>query len=496
MKDHSCTSDISSVNCEITENYNKFSITKEQEQIYMKIVRESVGNQEEFFYVDLPYLIINNCFRDIGLKYNYTNVENSSLINCDIKVKDYIIACIYSAINLSEELSSDEIFNALSNNSRVHPSFYIDQELDIFGLNYDLKRIEMITYSDLLASIHNQVNNLKQTILDSDIRQNFVDYIRDYSEKLHIPTVTKELIKFHFNQHDINLNERFEFEFKDKSRNGLESKLHSSLLNNPKEKVGRYMSFDSFFKTINEGKLYFGSVIAMNDKSEVDYYMKNVYEKFDYFKNLRGPDIDNINRNFITSYVDKDKIDDLTLWRLYGEDGRGVCLIFRLKQNNNYDNYIIKKISYEPSKTEKSERTGKTEITQHDEVVFLKNFFDFFKQINHPDYVYATTFNFNQSHNWRYFFKSKEYSSEEEVRLLIVNEHDCIKPQWRVINNIIVPSVLIDFKTKNFPLVLTEVIIGPKAYEKDINLKQIEHFLEVKGFEDVIVKKSTINNYR
>ena len=98
-----------------------------------------------------------------------------------------------------------------------------------------------------------------------------------------------------------------------------------------------------------------------------------------------------------------------------------------------------------------------------------------------------------QSGEWIYFFKSKHFKTEKEVRLLVLDRSN--KKEWYKTNDssIINPYIEIDLNDSKFPLKLTKVILGPKCPESAYNKAQMESMLKDKNIE---VSPSKIDIYR
>lgn len=363
----------------------------------------------------------------------------------------------------------------------IYPIFYIDYQKDIYYYSQKRKHRPLMPL-EIFDIIIDTVKDISQIYDNSNIKTDLINYIKDNLSNFKLKNQVKINILINkLKPEDLRFNDLLELSFS----KSIEQDIHDYLLTKPIDWVGRYMSLESFFKTIDEQKIYFGSIVGMNDKSEVDYYEKNIYANSTFFDNCTKKEIQKINRAFITSYVKENKIDDLTMWRLYGDDGKGICLVFSVNEHYENQEYYLREISYG------------SDDNSHEEVKFLNQFTNFLSESKQQD-VNVSSFIFNQSYIWKYFFKSKHYSVEEEVRLLYYNENNVIKPVWRLSNDIIVPSVFINFKdlSLDFPLLLIGVIIGPKALEGEINKKQIEHFMEEKGYSDRFVTLSQIDNYR
>ena len=174
----------------------------------------------------------------------------------------------------------------------------------------------------------------------------------------------------------------------------------------------------------------------------------------------------------------EDKKDDLTQWRLYGDDGKGVCLKFKLKEKSN--SFIFRKIKYLSKDSDQIEKLN-------DLVEFIYD-------------LTGYTFVFNTLHEWCHFIKPEDYKVESEVRLLYKlsgNKDDEKISGWIFTNgtNIITPYK--EFKLDEFPLELVGIKLGPKFPNPKTNYFQFGAFvkndLKLKNIE---ISLSKIENYR
>ena len=248
--------------------------------------------------------------------------------------------------------------------------------------------------------------------------------------------------------------------------------------------VLRYTSFASFTRNFIENTESMACVIGMNDRSECFFLNQSLDGSTNiHLSNMKPQEIDDLNKSYIVSCCDIKK-EDLTMWRLYGDDGKGVRLKYTYYPDSvqKSTNFILLPVVYE---------------NKHKDLVkALKELFRM-KRING-----RYKFVFNRLSIWKYFFKSSDYSVEEEIRLLFKydkkNKNSNIVIKW-VKNdsyNIIHPIVI--FKDlKDFPLKLKAITLGPKCAEKDSNKAQLQQFIrEYRKDENIEVKESTIKHYR
>lgn len=230
-------------------------------------------------------------------------------------------------------------------------------------------------------------------------------------------------------------------------------------------KVHRYTSLDTVFYMLKNGTYRMNGIVGMNDPSEIDYFDEYCYGS-------KKPSYKILNNLFLSSC--SSLYDDLTMWRLYGEEAKGVCLTFEIKDDFSQD-FLLQNISYANDK-------GKN------------NKLDLIKKLLKAKMV------FNDIDKWKHFFKSKDYSIENEIRLLfmysststIVKGRDWIKTADHSIIN---PYVEFEIDSNEFPFKLTEILLGPKCPEKKTNEEQLKELIQQKEYS-INVKSSSIKNYR
>lgn len=256
-----------------------------------------------------------------------------------------------------------------------------------------------------------------------------------------------------------------QYSFKGKS----ESDFWCSLLEQNGEsvtKIYRYTTLDTVFFLLKNGTFRMNGIIGMNDKSEIDYFDDYCYTS----KNK--PSYQILNNLYLSSC--SLLYDNLTMWRLYGDEAKGVCLTFELNDKNTQD-FLLQSVSY-------AKDTGKNDKL------------DLIKQLISKHFV------FKDIDKWKHFFKAKDYSVEEEIRLLymddesnkIVKNRDWLKTNDSLIIN---PYVEFDIDSEGFPLTLTEVMLGPKCPEIATNQEQLKELIRQKGYS-IAVEQTSIKNYR
>lgn len=249
------------------------------------------------------------------------------------------------------------------------------------------------------------------------------------------------------------------FSSKQTNRRFFESIIDT--FNVEKRELHRYMPLDRAIQTINELEYRMNGILGMNDKSEGVYWDKVVGKSNSLINNM-------LNDIFISSFCSKR--DDLTMWRLYGDDAKGVCLSFRVKEHYDDKSFIIRGVKYAPEKDES---------------------FKLFKDLD------TSRFIFEDIAEWKCFFKPNEYNIEEEYRLLCRGNVKVKGKDYYITSgsSIINPFVTLDMLAPDFPLELTSVTLGPKFPEHDVNRDQLQHLLKERGLSQHI-QQSKIKTYR
>ncbi len=251
----------------------------------------------------------------------------------------------------------------------------------------------------------------------------------------------------------------------------LESNIKNLILSDEPlpTNICRYVSLETVFNIISNKTIRMNCIVGMNDSSEINFVGKTFYGP--EYLNRIPDEKERINDIYILSCSSIEMKDDLTQWRLYADDAKGVCLVFEV--NKPQYRYDVRKITYIDPEQENDSFFGKIkELVSKNNIVF-KNF-----------------------HTWCHFLKPKDYKIEAEVRVLYENKK-IKKPHWFLAKPINVLSSYIDVELNDdFPLKLKEIILGPKCPEKETNRDQLNVLLKRMGFDNVKVDFSRIDNYR
>ncbi len=262
-----------------------------------------------------------------------------------------------------------------------------------------------------------------------------------------------------------------------------EERLFKALLGDYRAKrVCRYTSLESIFRTCNEKRQTMCNIVCMNDKSEGQFVAQQ-YPQLNWLL-----DSDKTEEYFIMSCTELDNMDNLDMWRLYGNNAQGVCVSYIIdasKYTPDGDFYIAP-ISY-------CDENGKNSIL--DFLAYIVNYRD------SSDKQFALM----QLRIWQHFFKPFEYKTEKEVRLLYDNTWRKKEVSWILdsYSGVITPMVSfsVEEEKNEFPLVIDETILGPKCISSDINIKQLNLIHEknkifTRGGGIYRISKSKIKHYR
>lgn len=269
--------------------------------------------------------------------------------------------------------------------------------------------------------------------------------------------------------YDDNQGEYF-FDSLDKERIFFSNVFNSSRINN--SPIYRYTSLDTLISMFNKGTYRMNGIVGMNDRSEINYF-----DNFDKESEINTSwySAQEINDTYLSSCCSVG--DDLTMWRLYGDDGKGVCLVFEiLPQEKRHKGFVLAPINY-------AEERGK-----HTAIKMLRKLSD-------------AKMRFRELYKWKHFFKPYEYNIEDEIRLIFFDNRKYnngdINRDWVKTWNHSIINPIIDFKLNSpgFPLQLKRIVLGPKMQELDTNKSQLEYYISQKGYS-IDVEKSKIDNYR
>ena len=240
--------------------------------------------------------------------------------------------------------------------------------------------------------------------------------------------------------------------------------------------VGKYTTMNTLFEILKSGKIRLNSIISMNDKTETSF-LTELTRNYDEPTETAELTTIRANATHIVSF--SSNTDNLDMWRWYGNDGKGVCLVFERDVENDEE---LMTVSYVDAKL-------------HKKIDRVRRFLDELKKED-------VDFRFHQFEDYRHFIKPIEYKPESECRMIVkTGGHD----GWFIHseNGIMTPYIearLVDVvnceKEGVFPYRLSKVILGPKFREKSINKTQIRMMCLKRGWYDVEIAESEIKSYR
>lgn len=222
------------------------------------------------------------------------------------------------------------------------------------------------------------------------------------------------------------------------------------------KKFCRFTTLNSFFELLKEKKQNMCNIVCMNDRGEYRYADEYVYGTY---PQLGSADFRELDDCFILSLLDREQEDDLTMWRLYGDNANGACIIYEAKPSilaGKDNQFFLGKVSY-----------GK-ENGAHREL-------DFVKSLLSPLNKRGWYLDLKRWNIWKHFFKSHHFAVEKEVRLMYYDapfprseqEYKWIKnPDSQIV------SKMQMFELAKFPLKVDSARVGPKCQEADILARQ------------------------
>ena len=235
-----------------------------------------------------------------------------------------------------------------------------------------------------------------------------------------------------------------------------------------------YTSFDSLLYIIRSGQLKFSGVTGFNDANELRSKSTILGDGVKHpFNESR---INRINNKY--AFCLSKRKDNLTQWRLYGDDGKGICFGFNLNTNKISSNGMYA-----------GEVNYGEDIKTH-----LNSLGDSLKK------KWGYTFEFCQSSKWGYFIKGDEWKDEKEVRLLLIAKKNNRKynlDSWSTNSHgILYPSMFVDLDKTG--LDLSSITLGPKSPVPKLNKVQISILLKTcyEKWKSKPIRLSKITSYR
>ena len=217
-----------------------------------------------------------------------------------------------------------------------------------------------------------------------------------------------------------------------------------------KKTIVKFSSANSFKDLLDKGTIGMCSLVCMNDPSEVNYADKMV---------AKEGTIDDAADSFIISACDESRLDDLTIWRLYADDTKGVGLKFKIDYRKVRGEFFLAPVSY-----------GDKDYHWELEII---------KALLHASPFKGRRFVLKDWLVWKHFFKNYSYAVEEEIRLLYQPKKAAKKNEnvWFKDARTSIYSELRLFdmtkKRSRFPLRLSQIILGTSFPILGTNKEQI-----------------------
>lgn len=385
--------------------------------------------------------------KDIGSNYSVVRLKGTH--------NDNPIECFIIDVNGQNYLQVDSapfitFFNLFPQTKYQTPVYhcYPDE-----NKKYKLTReeISIINYNDFSVNelLEKTFGNIKQQL---ENRAKVVSILNEYMDGY----VPPEQIGYDVNEQafyflDWNKKNGREYLFFSKYFRGLRER-NNHLNNRYDHYIAKYTSLETALMMLNSNKMRMMSVTAMNDKMEIGHLFGNLTKDESAYLNDKTL-LSFARKRYITSFTTK--IDDLTMWRLYGDNGNGVCLLFQEPLDDNY----FFPVDYLGKKSTIVEKTKK--ICEE----IMKQGYKFtFKSLETV---------------WQYFLKPTGFKDEKELRYLRIEKSH--PDGYSLASNGIISGYK-DFpltedchqKEEVFPASLVGIILGPNMSNAEINRFQLE----------------------
>ena len=240
--------------------------------------------------------------------------------------------------------------------------------------------------------------------------------------------------------------------------------------------IGKYITTNTLFEILKSGKIRLNSIVSMNDKTEASF-LSDLTKNYD--EPLETAELSTIRANATHIISFSTNTDNLDMWRWYGDDGKGVCLVFERDIEKDEE---LMQVSYVDAKLQRR----------------INRIREFLKELKKD----RVDFRFHLLEDYRHYIKPKEYKPENESRMIVkTGKHD----GWFIHGDNGIMTPFIDAKLVNvvncekdgvFPYRLSKVILGPKFREGTINKTQIRMMCFERGWFDVEIAESGIKSYR
>lgn len=388
---------------------------------------------------------------------------------------------------LFEIKSRDISFFKYEEHSRTRPlffsylqglRFYIVADLNsffVYDVYQDYGPNRQYSLSELIFLLKDAIPPMPEQPYWRDVANPFVESIQGLKFPKHIIKFVTSLRKSDF---DFDTDKAVIY-LKPKK----EERLFHLLLNTQKnDELCRYSTLDSLFKLLKDQHQNMCNPICMNDRGEYRYADRFVFGRAPSITQKAFMEVDDC---YVLSLMAKNREDDLTMWRLYGDDAKGACFTYSvnwplLKSKPYSDHFYLSRISYG------------SEDGSHRELEFIRRIVN--KKIS------GWRFQLKQWSIWKHFFKSHHFAVEQEVRLLYLaspNEKLVSSVEWikNSVSQIVTKMQVFDLS--RFPLKPVLARVGPKCQEAPLLARQFQQVaLAGNDTKNMKITTSDIKDYR
>lgn len=231
----------------------------------------------------------------------------------------------------------------------------------------------------------------------------------------------------------------------------------------------KYMSLDAYYSMLQHGTFRMNSIVSMNDITEAIWVNALLYGEDLISKEQKYQEVVK-NRNILISSF-SDRKDDPVMWRLYGDNGKGVCLGFTINRE------AVTKVHYINESDESCSKLKKIASELYEKNIQL---------------IYANT------DSLRYYIKSTIYNIESEYRLVWDKEEKV--QDVAMYNGLLTPCKDFEYNRddrtfKGVGLRLISLTIGHNIPNYESNYPLLIALSEEK-FGDLVAYPSKIRTFR
>jgi hypothetical protein len=421
--------------------------------------------------------------KEIPIELILGAVNRKDLADVIIKAGGKKLAAIQIVRSTAIERLASTFVTELYFNYNIRYYVYTDGKIFlVFDRFDDPKKSKVLDLKKFVLQINTPIGSKYLNAIKTRVSEMFIEEYSNYRGEN--PQLRKYLHEQQTRiQHELKLSSSYELFFEGAKENSqsFEQWFFRYLVDNQlnvNAKFYRYCSFNRAFDVACNNSIAMHGLPGMNDTTEPNYVDNYINSSNEKVWEMSDRSREAINNRFIISCTTIR--DELLPWRLYGEDGKGACIEFNVKENSN-KKFYLGLVKY-------ADTRGKIP-----ELDYLKALVKRIKDDLLLDIRFVLLY------VWRHFFKPNGYEYEKEVRLLYVHEKKDALPEkrWLVAEPyaIVNPFVVFNFNEPNFPIDISEIILGPKKSEIDLNTSQLKQMLLEKR-KTYTITKSSVQVYR